>query len=71
MIIDKINSGRPRFSRMAVLNNFFTGPRPIALPQNEEKLYKYKIGQTVRFELSKNQRHWPYKFSLAYGTVQI
>jgi len=71
LVLDRINNALPRWSRSTVMTNYFTGQRPVALPQNEEKFYKYKVGETVRYDLPKQLRRWPYKFSLQSGKLPI
>ena len=67
LVLDRINSPLPRWSRSTVMSNFFTGPPEIALPQNETKFYKFNINEKVRYDLPKEARRWPYKFSLKTG----
>jgi hypothetical protein len=63
-----MNKDVPRFSRGNIINSFFTGTRPVALPQGDNRLYKYNLNDWVRVDLNKGQRKWPYKFSLQTGT---
>jgi hypothetical protein len=66
-VVDTINSNQPRYSRATVLSNYFLGERPYSLPQKAEKLYKFKLGEVVRFNLPRESRVWPYKYSLQTG----
>lgn len=68
-VLDTINRGKPNFkSQLNLLLAYFTKPQPTMVPQQQEKLYKFKIGQRVRMNLSKNERTTlGFKYSLHYG----
>jgi hypothetical protein len=66
-VLNTINSNRPRYSRAVVMSSFFLGERPPSLPQKEDSFYKFSVGEVVRFNLPRQQRLWPYKYSLKWG----
>ena len=46
---------------------YFTRP-PVVIPQNQDKHYKFKVGDRVRLPLTKAQRHSiGFKWSLHKG----
>ena len=47
--------------------HYFTRP-PVVIPQNQDKHYKFKVGERVRLPLTKAQRHSiGFKLSLHKG----
>jgi hypothetical protein len=69
-VIDTINRGKPNFkSQFNLLMEYFTAPSTIMVPQQQDRFYKYKLGQRVRVNLSKTERTTlGFKYSLNYGT---
>jgi len=68
-VLDSINRNKINYkSQMNELTAFFTTPTTTIVPQQQEKLYKYKIGDRVRFNLNKAERTAVnFKYSLHYG----
>ena len=53
-----------------MLIQYFTRP-PVVIPQNQDKHYKFKVGDRVRLPLTKTQRHSiGFKWSLHKGWNQ-
>ena len=70
-VVNSININKKSYrSKTAILIDYFTQPPTPSLPQNQNELYRYKIGTRVRFFLTKAERQQlGFKYSLAYGTV--
>ncbi len=70
-VVDTINNNNKIMYRSinAMLIDYFTQKIPPAVPQNQNKMYRYDIGQRVRFYLPKNERlsYTSTKWSLMYG----
>jgi hypothetical protein len=68
-VLDSINRNKPDYkSQLNEIINFFTNPETTILPQKNQKLYKFKIGDRVRINLSKAERaNLSFKYSLHYG----
>jgi hypothetical protein len=68
-VLDSINRNKPDYkSQLNEIINFFTNPVTTILPQENQKLYKYKIGDRVRINLSKAERtNLNFKYSLHFG----
>ena len=66
---DNLQFGLDSFnSRNKKYIGFFTNPVTTILPQENPKLYKFKIGDRVRINLSKAERaNLSFKYSLHYG----
>ena len=53
---------------MNELIEFFTKPATTIIPQQQDRFYKYKIGDRVRINLNKAERTaLNFKYSLNYG----
>jgi hypothetical protein len=70
-VVDTINRNKPVFkSKLNMLIQYFTRP-PVVIPQNQNKHYKYNIGDRVRLPLTKAQRiAIGFKWSFNRGMVQ-
>ena len=68
-VLDTINRNKPDYkSQLNELIAYFTNPVTTILPQENPKLYKFKVGDRVRVNLSKAERTpIGFKFSLHYG----
>ena len=68
-VLDSINRNKPDYkSQLNELIQFFTSPVTTILPQENPKLYKFKIGDRVRISLTKVERtNLSFKYSLHYG----
>jgi hypothetical protein len=68
-VLDSINRNKPDYkSQLNELIQFFTSPVTTILPQENPKLYKFKIGDRVRISLTKAERtNLSFKYSLHYG----
>jgi hypothetical protein len=69
-VVNTINRKKPNFkSQLNLLLAFFTKPVTTILPQNQDRFYKFKIGERVRINLSKAERTaLNFKYSLSFGT---
>jgi hypothetical protein len=72
-VINTINNGKERYkSQLNLMLGFFTGTSPVIVPQQYPNLYKFKINETVRINLSKAVRkQLGFKFSLFYGKKEL
>ncbi len=56
-VLDSINRSKPDYkSQMNELIEFFTKPATTIIPQQQDRFYKYKIGDRVRINLNKAER---------------
>jgi len=70
IVVNAINRKLQNLSRMTVLERFFTSPRSPSIGQKIDHYYKFSVGDTVRVDLSANNRRWPFKYSLNAGRFQ-
>lgn len=68
-VVNAINNNKPDYrSITAMLIAYFTQKIPPSVPQHQENMYKFKIGDRVRFFLPKLDRtSYTTKWSLMYG----
>ncbi len=69
-VVDTINNNKKVYRSLhAMLIAYFTQKIPPSVPQNQSNMYRYDIGQRVRFYLPKNERlsYTSTKWSLMYG----
>jgi len=68
-VLSAINRNKPNYkSQMNELLTFFTTPQSTVIPQYQDKLFRFKIGDRVRLNLSKAERtNLGFKYSLYYG----
>jgi hypothetical protein len=69
-VVNAINRNKNSKSIIKELLNFFTR-QVVYLPQNQEKYYKFKVGDNVRISLTKTQRRvLNFKYSLYPGMIK-
>jgi hypothetical protein len=71
VVVNSINMNKKKYrSKTAILLDYFTQKPTPSLPQQQNQLYRYKIGTKVRFFLTKAERQkLGFKYSLAYGVL--
>jgi len=63
-----MNNNLPRYSKRVIQEKYFLGPKMTTIPQLDDRFYRFKIGEVVRFDRPKTERKFGYKFSLQGGT---
>jgi len=68
-VVDTINASKPFYrSKTALLTAYFTQAPTPSLPQKQPFMYRFSLGERVRFFLSKAERkNLGFKYSLSFG----
>jgi hypothetical protein len=71
-VVNSININKKTYrSKLSILVDYFTQKPTPSLPQNQNQLYLYDIGEKVQFFITKAERQQlGFKYSLSYGNIK-